>query len=451
MATTYKDLNSSVPIVYSARAIADGVEIYPGHRLEACTFYQWMYDDLLGDGPVEIAGATEKTYTPDLTAIENSGQYFCQITIGTTGDCDLTTEIRTLSIIECLDQTDRTFAATGASGEVRVRAPHYEMPVFNNEGNDWINAVGLAACETQVANVCTFVQQFSLTDQDPSNNQARRGQPTLSIGEYVCFYNIVQDFIRTQAGAGNAGDQPGGPVISLTQNGPSTPLLGTIMISSTVRFIPAADTSTLSVTFTTPTVIGVNLIDNGDGTASLTSLVERTVIVTGFVTDSATGMTSSAAIACVFEPAVQADTTVITGEQNTSMSCFDILNGNIYNPGARQFRVSGGGNFSTTFQISFDGFFPSQSPQTPALSRTLRVVFVGPGIPNGIRIYDLTVDQPGEVVTETVTVTNAPGLYSYTMSFGDNCSINNRQMGARAWATSLTFPNNFFGLFNPNP
>ena len=78
MATTYKDLNSSVPIVYSARAIADGVEIYPGHRLEACTFYQWMYDDLLGDGPVEIAGATEKTYTPDLTAIENSGQYFAK-------------------------------------------------------------------------------------------------------------------------------------------------------------------------------------------------------------------------------------------------------------------------------------------------------------------------------------------------------------------------------------
>ena len=220
--TTYKHINSAVPVPLTARVYADGVEVHIFHELAACIHYQWFYDDLLGAGAVEVTGATSKEYQVDLTQVSSSGEYYCEIKIGMTGCNDQVTERRRVSIIECLDQTDRTFAATGALGSVRVNAPHYETALFNDEGNTWIVPSGTVTCDTMVVNVCTYVQDFTLLDQLPSVNSARRGQPSLTVGSLVCFFNIGQDFIRTQAPAAVlvVPDPPAGPVITLSTSGP---------------------------------------------------------------------------------------------------------------------------------------------------------------------------------------------------------------------------------------
>ena len=224
MATIYKHKNSATPLPLTARVYSEGVEVHIYHELASCISYQWFYDDLLGGGAVEATGATStsKEYQVDLTQVASSGEYYCEVKIGMTGCRNQVTQRKRVSIIECLFQTDRTFAATGASGQVAVVAPHYESPVFNAEGNSWIIASGGVVCSSTVGNVCTYSQNFTLTDQLASANSARRGQPTLTTGSHVCFFGIGQDFIRTQAPDPILviPDVPAGPIITLTTSGP---------------------------------------------------------------------------------------------------------------------------------------------------------------------------------------------------------------------------------------
>ena len=326
--TTYKHINSTVPVPLTARVYADNVEIHIFHKLAACLHYQWFFDDLLGGGAVEITGAIAKEYQVDLTSVASSGEYYCEIKIGMTGCNDQVTERRRVSIIECLDQTDRTFAATGASGQVRVNAPHYETVAFSNEGNNWILADGATTCATMNVNVCTFVQEFTLVDQITSANSARRGQPSLTVGGLVCFFNIGQDFIRTVAPTPPpivgptpfvVPDPPPGPSLVLTQSGPvftdsnvvlHAHLSYTLLPGQTAPVIP--DGNGEQVVFTVDDGLGFQ--DRNDVTLAsrrefedllswqqqFTRHTAQTRVVTGTYTDP-NGNTVSNSITVVFE------------------------------------------------------------------------------------------------------------------------------------------------------
>ena len=189
MATIYKHKDSATPLPLTARVYSEGVEVHIYHELASCISYQWFYDDLLGAGAVKVTGATSKEYQVDLTQVSSSGEYYCEIKIGMTACNDQVTQRKRVTIIECLFQTERTFAATGASGQVSAVVPHYEAtPIFNTEGNDWIIADGNVVCSGMVGNVCTYSQSFTLANQLASANSARRGQPTLTVGSHVCFF-----------------------------------------------------------------------------------------------------------------------------------------------------------------------------------------------------------------------------------------------------------------------
>jgi hypothetical protein len=221
MITTYKYKGEERdPVILTARLYTtEGAEIHANHELASCISYKWFKDDLLGGGGVAISEATNKQYTVDLSSVANSGEYYCEIKVGMTGCNDQVTERRRVSIIECLYQIERTFTATNAAGQVSVIAPHYESPIFNNEGNSWIVATGNVICSAMVDNVCTFSQSFTLTDQLPSANSARRGQATLTIGNHICFFGVGQDFIRNTEPDGELLDLEPGPTIKLSTNG----------------------------------------------------------------------------------------------------------------------------------------------------------------------------------------------------------------------------------------
>ena len=257
MATIYKKKNSSTPAVLTARVYDGDVEIYPTHRLAACISYKWYYDDLLGGGAVIIPNATSKAYTVDLTTVGSSGEYYCEIQIGATppgsdsGCSNQTTERIRVSIVECLFQTPRTFNATNASAQVATIAPHYESPVFNNEGNSWITASGsiVSSC---VGNICTYTQDITLADQSASANSARSGDVSLKTGTQVCYFGIGQDFIRNVEGDGVLPVAEPSPILTLT--------LETGNVQTTAQaVIYATLTYNLSPNQTAPT------IPDGDG------------------------------------------------------------------------------------------------------------------------------------------------------------------------------------------
>jgi|14BtaG_2_1085337.scaffolds.fasta_scaffold02219_2 hypothetical protein len=257
MATIYKKKNSSTPAVLTARVYDGDVEIYPTHRLAACINYKWYYDDLLGGGAVIIPNANSKAYTVDLTTVGSSGEYYCEIQIGATppggdsGCSNQTTERIRVSIVECLFQTPRTFNATNASAQVATVAPHYESPVFNNEGNSWITASGsiVSSC---VGNICTYTQNITLADQSASANSARQGDVSLRTGTQVCYFGIGQDFIRNIEGDGVLPVQEPGPILTLTLRS------GNVQTSD-LAVIYARLTYNLSPNQTAPT------IPDGDG------------------------------------------------------------------------------------------------------------------------------------------------------------------------------------------
>ena len=407
--TTYKHINSTVPVPLTARVYADNVEVHIFHKLASCLHYQWFFDDLLGGGGSEITGAIAKEYQVDLTSVASSGEYYCEIKIGMTGCNDQVTERRRVSIIECLDQTDRTFAATGGSGQVRVNAPHYETVIFSDEGNDWILANGATTCATMNVNVCTFVQEFTLVDQITSANSARRGQPSLTVGGLVCFFNIGQDFIRTVAPTPTPGpipfvvvDPPPGPSLRLTQSGPvftdsnvvlHAHLSYTLLPGQTAPVIP--DGNGEQVVFTVDDGLGFQ--DRDDDTlasrrvfANLPSWQQKftrhtaqTRVVTGTYTDP-NGNTVSSSITVVFESRAALPTTFMGGITGTIL---DWLNTSGSLPGSLwvvpatiahkgqllSFRFAGGGLWEMSVTIHPWGI----TPVRPTIDRVVKVVIGG--------------------------------------------------------------------------
>ena len=387
MVTIYKKKNSTVPAVLTAYVYDGAVEIHSTHRLAACISYKWFYDDLMGGGAVEIAGATSKTYTVDLTQVSNSGEFYCEVEIGSTGCSDQTTERKRVSIIECLFQTERVFNATNATAQVAVNAPHYESPIFNNEGNTWITASGnvTSSCTN---NVCTFTQNLVLTDQLASANSARKGQVTLTTGTHICFFNIGQDYIRNVAGDGELPDQPNGPVITLSQ--PMTVLVGAeAKVVPSVNYVPPqSDLSNLQVTWAADDNIAFGTYDILG--VRLTRSVAKTVKVTGTVTDSVTGLSSSASVDVTFAEASSLPTVFTGGTYdlqgngptltwiNTEPTFFNPNSVNAKRNNNFGVGVGGGGNWTLTIEVypwGVNPIFPNLEIQPPEHDRDIVVSF----------------------------------------------------------------------------
>lgn len=381
MATIYKKKNSTTPAVLTARVYDGDVEIHSTHRLASCITYKWFYDDLMGGGATVIPNATSKTYSVDLTQVSNSGEFYCEIQVGATppgstqGCGNQTTDRRRVSIIECLFQTERTFNATNATTQVAVNAPHYESPIFNNEGNSWITASGNITSNC-TGNVCTFTQNLTLADQLASANSARKGQVTLTTGIHICFFSIGQDYIRSEQGDGELSDQPDGPYITLRQSGPV--LAGDqILVTPSVGYVPEqSDISNLQITWAADDNIAFGTYDLLG--VRLTRSTAKTVKVTGTVTDSVTGLTASASIDVVFATPETIPTTLAGALApkltwlNTPATIFNpnavnAVRSAILSPG-----VYGGGNFIVTVTV-----FPWGLHKTaPTVDRDVIVNFV---------------------------------------------------------------------------
>ena len=415
MATTYKFLTSGVETL-TANVFADQVEIYDGHRLDPCTMYVWFHDDLLGNAnsitqvqaPTRI-GAGGSTYDVDLSDVANSGEYYCEIRIGQTQDCWITTERRRISIVECLDQTDRTFAATGASGSFRVNAPHYEMPVFNNEGNDWINGTGLITCDTQTDNVCLFVQNFTLDDQLSSSNSARRGQPTITVGELVCFYNTVQDYIDAPPAAPTP-DMPNGPFINLSQDGPAF-VNTNVAVTAEVGTVGGTGSETYTVAWTNATVDPVN-----DRRAIVNSATAGTTEVTATVTDN-NGQTASATINVVHNAVIVFGTTV-TGTLSGGIQNRGLFGNTPQLTDSGTITVTGGGNWFVRMTLNPTGFFAG-----PVVNSGIRVTVTGPGVN-----FDETITSASTFITREFQMENLTGTYNWTLAW------NPRPGNSQSWA-----------------
>ena len=409
MATIYKFRQvGEEPLV--ARAFADGEEIHVNHPLRSCVSFQWFYNDLLNDEFDPIEGATEQMYNVDLNSIGNSGAYFCRINIGS---CPTITETETVSIIECIGQDPAVFPSSGATGQLQVDAPHYETVVASAEGNDWINVTNPVPCTTQTANVCSFISNFTLDDVPVPPNNARRGQPSLTVGDLTCYYNIRQDYDRGQAGT-PLPDNSLGPFINLSQNGPTEPG-NTITVTSTTGITvrdgdPAADTSGLSVAFS-----GTGVTDNGDGTASVVSTSVGMVTVTATVTDSLTGQSNTATIVVMFN---QSQTLPTTLERDIGgvVSCYS-SSGRARNRSARNrsLVVNGGGNTIHSLVVNPVGFFNALPPDSAGA--TVLLTINGPGrFTDGTNTISIT---PPAGATDPITVikriNNAVGTYTWTL------------------------------------
>ena len=406
MATTYKEINSTTPLVLEAPVYADGVQIHATHRLRSCIRWQWYRDPLNADGtpatPVAITGATNETLTVDLTAVANSGEYYAEITIGNTTQCDQISRRERVSIIQCLDQTDRTFSATGANGEFRVDAPHYESPVFNREGNEWINPGTIVPCDTQAANVCRFVQNFTLDDQVASSNSARRGQPTITIGEFVCFYNIVQDYVNA-APAAPAPDVPAGPFINLSSDGPvlAGSFFGDITVTADVGTIGGAGTETYTVAWENAVATAndrIATVANPDAVQPIT--------VTATVTDN-NGLTATESITVNFITLIPISTTVVgdtLGRVNWRV--LETLGPGGSPPGIRsvtgRFTADGAGDWTASLNF-YNGFFGTTN------SGTATVTITGPGVNETLTV---TSASPSTMFEATARV----GVYNWTLN-----------------------------------
>ncbi len=398
MATTYKFLTSGVETL-TANVFADQIEIYDGHPLDPCTEYVWFHDDRLGNddsvtevqGPTRI-GAGGNTYDVDLSSVANSGDYWCEIRVGTTEDCWIRTETRTISIIECVSPQNRTLAATGASATASVRHPHYETPVFSNEGNTWIVPGNFDICDTQVDHVCLSVQSYTLTDQDPSANSARRGQATITVGTLVCFYGIAQDYIPAAPDA-PAVDPAPGPFINLSDNGPVF-AGGTITITAEVGTIGGTGTETYEVDF-------------GDGfSTELTHDVMVDGTITATVRDN-NGLTATSTITPVFNAIIPFTSTMLAPIVTVGSLTSQTIWGQAPDPDLDgTFSVSGGGNWYVRLTINPVGFLMTNPT---ASSATFNLT--GPGV-NETRTISSSSTNTNQVVME-FEFTDTTGEFSW--------------------------------------
>ena len=428
MATTYKLLSASGTEPLTARIYADDIEIHSSHRLDACTTYQWFHDTLNMDGTstggTMVAGQTTQTYNLPLSTVANSGDYWCVITVG---NCRFETERRRISIINRFSPERNLFTADAGTGQFIIEAPHYELPVFNNE-NSFVVAGTLVPCATQTANVCTFVQNYSIS-ANPTPSSPREAQVSMTVGELSIFFNVGQDRVLTQDDTPITRKGPDGPFINLTQDGPALAQVPSALI------VPATITVTAEVGIVGGT-LGAHTITysddrGGSGTGSTyevanpgydvnnipTETTNTDIVVTATVTDTATGLTATETITVRYIFLVVAQPTMTMGDVVGRIQ-WQVLQGLGFGGTVRgegydsatntvtrrgTFTVTGDGNWNIALNW-YDGFFGARSDDGMIV-----LSFSGPGAPANVTV------SPSNT-SRTVEVTGLTGTFEWTLT-----------------------------------
>ena len=396
MATTYKEINSATPVILTAPVFADGIEIHPTHPLRSCTRWQWFFDDLTGGAAVALTGATDDSYTVDLSSIASSGEYYCEITIGNTGDCDQRTENRRISIVDCGTSTaaGSPYANGGAVGNVTIEHAHFETPTFSAEGLGWITLTDAPVPCLVEPGGCLSTATFSVA----ASSEARRGQVSLTVGDIVCYYNVVQNYAGGVAPV-EAADPPAGPYINLSSNGPV--LAGSFFGDITVT----ADVGTIGGDGTEGpyTISWTNAVSASATTATVANPnAGASIVVTAVVTDDSSGLTATDSITVFFTQLIPITTTIMgdtLGRVNWQVLQGLGPGGTV--PGDRTvngiFESSGAGNWTATSNW-YEGFFGAAST---AGSSTLTIT--GPGVNETLTVSPTSTSAMFEATNRTGT------------------------------------------------
>ena len=415
MATTYKFKTAGVETL-TARLYADQIEVYPGHDLEACLRYQWKYDDRI-NGFVDLVGATNKTYDVDLSTVASSGDYYCEIQVGNTGDCDQITETRTISIIDCIAPEDVLFTDEGGAGEAIVDAPHYEEVNYfaTADGASFITLDDMIPCDASSIgpNVCRFVNEYTV---DPTTDKAqpREAQITITIGELSCFFNIGQDRTVAQAPEAKTDPPPAGPFINLSNNGPSLAVgngFGVpITFTADVGTVGGTGSETYTVAWTDDfggSGTGLTYEVTNPGPIGPPPGMANPVTVTAVVTDTTTSQTATATQIADFYTLdfLFPDPPSLMGD------VYGFVNwlGWSGDPGVRtvsgSFTAGGSGNWDASFTL-LEGFIDTTSA-------TLTYSLNGPGI--SINNETLTISGESEA-RRNISYTGMSGVYNWEVT-----------------------------------
>ena len=473
MAFIYTALNTGTPALdpLVARIYADGVDVYPAnliggvftppHELRGCTRFQWEFDHERDGTFVEISGATEDTYQVPESAVENSGDYRCVITIGELdGECEETTDVRTVAIIDCGNASTIFFNGSGGNGSRTIAPvfPHFLSSLVAITSPDWITHTDIVCVESSGNCVEISTLTAVATTSGGRANRARNGYVDIQIGEFSCSYPVQQNFIRTQMGGPITAEDlapPLGPTLSLSsfqrsvvQNAAlivtgTSDVIGTSGRETTLTqadFAWTVDTGTVGTPTTTG---GVSTITTSLDTSSVG---DQTVIFTvthnGFTVTESITVTVNASVAAEQAGEVTGDNTgqvqartsrgVVFGdppmnfyERNlaTASGNFRVVSGLAtidarIDDGRGLFQNQPfGGRATMTFTINgpgiANGSFTQEVSVTPEPVDPNPVAFGDPGFT--FNLLPVSVIIPSDVITGREDGLLVPGNYSWSM------------------------------------
>ena len=450
MAFIYTALNTGTPALdpLVARIYADGVDVYPAnligevftppHELRGCTRFQWEFDHERDGTFVEISGATEDTYQVPENAVENSGDYRCVITIGELdGECEETTDVRTVAIIDCGNASTIFFNGSGGNGSRTIAPvfPHFLSSLVTITSPDWITHTDIVCVESSGNCVEISTLTAAATTSGGRANRARNGYVDVQIGEFSCSYPVQQNFIRTQMGGPITAEDlapPLGPTLSLSSFQRSVVQNAALIVTGTsdvigtsgretgltqADFTWTVDTGTLGTPTTTG---GVSTI-----TTSLdTSLVgDQTVTFTvthnGFTVTESITVTVNAFVAAEQAGAVSGETTglVLARAVRIGTNQGPFLDSAL-SRASGSFSVDSG-NASVFVNFTDRGFIPARYQYVG--NATFTFTISGPGIRGGsfTRNVSLAAGEPNPSVPFFDPAYVAPITNSETLSSSD--------------------------------
>ena len=439
MATTYKEKAVGVEIL-TARLYADQIEVYPTHDLAECLRYQWKYNPVNGttvDAPLDGSAnpsSTNKEYHVDLDSVANSGDYYCEIQVGNTGDCDQITETRRITIVECVPGPSNPYTDKAGSGQAIVEAPHYEA-VSAHTSDTFITLGSVVACTTPLPHVCRFVQPYTFTATS-DKSEPRTGQIDITVGDYTCVHNLAQDRAPEEAAAPDKAEEPPaspGPFINLTNNGPSLALgggfgtditvtaevgvvggtIGSYEIDWSVSDFDSINEDGDVVTMTpviTPSADMLSAVVTNPGPIVLTEGglgLPNPITVTAKVTDEDTGQTATTTQIADFYTLsfLFPDPPSVMGDTYGFVNWLDWGGNEGERTASGSFTTAGSGNWDASFTL-LEGFIDTRSA---TLSWTLN----GPGITETSGA--LTISGESEA-RENFSFTGLSGVYTWTIT-----------------------------------
>ena len=454
-----------------ARIYANGVDVYPAtlnggvftppHELRGCTKFQWEFDPERDGTYVKISGATTDTYQVPEDNVSNSGNYRCVITIGETlGECGSTiTDIRTVAIIDCGVMSTIYFTGTGGAGSrtINLVYPHFILPSqVSVTSSDWVTN-SQPTCTLSSGN-CT--ETLSLTAGSViaggRSNIARNGYVDIQIGEITCFWNLQQDFIRTQVGDTPVDtdlNPPLGPTLVVSATQQSVIQNGIIIVTATSTVIGSngplttdsgftwADPTGDLSSFTAPTIV--------NGVSTQTAIVDTTVVGNKTLTFSVTvgNFTETKSITISVVAAVPEEQAgEITGDhigsvqaRSTPYIVFGSPPTNYYERNLAtangNFRITSG--LSTIYVAISDGrgMFANEPFGGEA---TMTFTITGPGIANGSFTQELSVTP--QAVDPNPVAWGDPG---FTMAHLNQTTVTISPSVITGTADGLLIPGNY--------